>query len=250
MINYKTKQEIEIMRQGGEKLKNAVSKLIPFIRVGLTTEEIDKEAEHLLKREGVESSFKRVEGYFWTTCITLNDQVVHTPPSKRIIKSGDVITVDIGAYYKGFHTDYSTTFVIGEIADNSTKNFLSVGKKTLYKAIEKAKIGNRIGNISSTIQNEINKNGYFVMKQLTGHGVGRDLHEDPFIPGYLERPINKTPMLKDGLVIAIEVIYSLSTEEIKTEPGNKWSIVTADGSISACFEHTVAIIEETTVILT
>lgn len=250
MINYKTKQEIEIMKQAGEKLKRAVSKLFPLIKEGVTTEYIDKEAERLLKKEGAESSFKRVDGYSWTTCITINEQVVHTPPSKRIVKIGDVITIDIGAYYKGFHTDYSTTFVIGNKSDGETRTFLEVGEKTLYKAIEKAKPGNRIGDISLAIQEEIYGNGYFIMKQLTGHGVGRDLHEDPFIPGYLEKPVNKTHVLKEGLVIAIEVIYSKGTEEIITEPGNKWSIITADRSLSACFEHTVAITDKTAVILT
>jgi len=250
MINYKTKQEIEIMKQGGEKLKKAVSQLLLFVTDGITTEEIDCEAERLIKKEGAESSFKRVEGYYWTTCISINEQVVHTPPSKRIVKTGDAITIDIGAYYRGFHTDYSTTFVVGEKTDEKTKKFLKIGEETLYKAIDKAKLGNRIGEISKTIQQEIYGNGYFIMKQLTGHGVGRDLHEDPFIPGYLERSINKTPIIKEGLVIAIEVIYSKGTEVIKTEPGNKWSIVTEDGSLSACFEHTVAITDKTTVILT
>jgi len=250
MIHYKTKQEIEIMKQGGEKLKCATTKLLAFIKDGITTEEIDKEAERLIKKEGGESSFKRVKGYHWTTCITINEQVVHTPPSKRIVKKGDVITIDIGAYYQGFHTDYATTFVVGGKTDAKIKKFLRVGEDALYKAIDKARAGNRIGDISSIIQNEIYSNGYFIMKQLTGHGVGRDLHEDPFIPGYLDRPVAKTPVLKEGLVIAIEVIYSMGTEEIKAEPGNKWSIVTSDGSLSACFEHTIAITDKTTVILT
>lgn len=250
MINYKSPEEIEVMMQGGQRLKRATKKLISTVKEGLTTEKIDNEAERLLHAEGVESSFKRVEGYSWSTCITVNEQVVHTPPSKRIVKTGDVITIDIGAYYQGFHTDYATTFVIGEKTDEKTRKFLDVGEKTLYKAINSAKMGNRIGNISETIQKEIYGKGYFIMKQLTGHGVGRDLHEDPFIPGYVDKPILKTPILKNGLVIAIEVIYSMGTEEIMTEPGNKWSIITADKSLSACFEHTVAITDNSAVILT
>jgi len=250
MINYKTKQEIEIMKQGGKKLKRVVSQLLGFVKTGMTTGEIDCEAERLLKKEGAEPSFKKVKGYFWSTCISINEQVVHTPPSKKVIKLKDVITIDIGAYYKGFHTDFSTTFVVGDKGDNKTTKFLKTGEDALYKAIKKATFGNRIGDISKTIQQEIYGNGYFIMKQLTGHGIGRELHEDPFIPGFLNGSIDNTTIINEGLVIAIEVIYSEGTEEIKTESGSKWSIVTADGSLSACYEHTVAITDKTTVILT
>ncbi len=250
MIQYKSRDEIEIMKAGGKKLKLVVSKLIPFVQAGMSTNEVDKEAERLLRAENVEPSFQRVSGYHWSTCLTVNDQVVHTPPSDRVLKNGDVLTIDIGAFYKGFNTDFATTFVIGNKAGDGVRSFLKLGEETLHKAIQQARVGNRIGHISQVIEHEITMGGCFIMKQLTGHGVGRELHEDPFIPGYLSKPLEKTQQIREGLVAAIEVIYSKGTEEVMPERGNSWSLVTQDGSLSACFEHTVAILDKMTIILT
>jgi len=249
MIHYKTEEEIRAMIEGGEKLKKAVSLLLPQIKVGMSTKEIDDEAERLIRLEGAEPGFKRVKGYSWTTCLPINEQVVHTPPSKRVLKEGDVLTVDIGAYYKGMNTDYATTFVLGK-RDEKKDRFLKVGEETLYQAIKQAKLGNYLGQISKAIETNIYKNGYFIQKQLTGHGVGKTLHEDPFIPGYLDRAIEKTTQIRQGLVIAIEVIYAMGSEEIAYEKGNDWSITSADKSLTACFEHTIAITDKETIVLT
>lgn len=250
MIDYKSEQEIELMRKGGEMLKKVVADLIPKIKEGITTNEIDREAEKLIKNQGGDSSFNKVPGYRWSTCLSINDQVVHTPPSNRKVKNGDVFTIDIGMYYKKFHTDFSTTFVIGGKTDPETERFLKVGRETLTRAISKAVKGGRLGEISKTIQDGIRKSGYFIMKELTGHGVGRELHEDPFVPGFINKPVEKTLEIKPGLVIAIEVIYSRGTEEIAYEKGDDWSIISADRSLTACFEHTVAITNNGTVVLT
>ncbi len=249
MIELKTPEEIRIMRTGGGRLKEVVKKLIPQIKEGMTTEAIDKNAGKLIAQAGGKPSFKTVPGYFWNTCLTVNEQVVHTPPSARILKEGDLVTLDIGMLYEGFHTDYAQTVVVGEKIDAKKRHFLEVGKAALVKAIKQARVGNRLGQISQAIEKEIYGHGFFVIRELTGHGIGRSLHEDPFVPGFLDRPLEKTPLIKRGLVIAIEVIYSMGTEDIVHEAGNEWSIVTADGSLSACFEHTVAISDDSTLIL-
>lgn len=250
MIDYKTEEEILLMKEGGGRLRKVVSRLLPEIRVGQTTEEIDRKAEELIKSEGGEPSFSKVKGYHWSTCLSVNEQVVHTPPSKRQLKYGDILTLDIGMFYQGFHTDFATTMIVGDNKNEEKRVFLETGKKTLELAIEKARLGNKIGDISATIEKEIGGAGYFVMKELTGHGVGRELHEDPFVPGYVDQPREKSLTMKLGLVIAIEVIYAKGTEEIKPEPGSDWSIISANRSLTACFEHTIAITKKDTLILT
>lgn len=179
MIHLKTAEEIAIMQDGGNRLMKVVDALLPQIKVGQTTEEIDKIAEQLIERNGGEPSFKRVPNYFWSTCLPINEQVVHTPPSKRRLEDGDVLTVDIGMYFKGFHTDYATTLIVGQSKDLKKEQFLRVGQEALEKAVAVAKSGNHLGEISRTVQEEIYKNNYFILKELTGHGVGRELHEDP-----------------------------------------------------------------------
>lgn len=250
MIHYKTEEEIQIMTECGAKLREAVRLLLPTVKVGQTTQEIDKRAEKLILSQGAEISFNKVKGYSWSTCLPINEQVVHTPPGTRVLKKGDVLTIDIGAYYRGFHTDYATTFVVGGTADPKIEKFLKVGKDTLDKAIEQARVNNHLGDISRVIEEGIYSNGYHIMEQLTGHGVGRELHEDPFVPGYLDKSVEKTLKIRNGLIVALEVIYSMGTEHIANEKGDNWSIVTADGSLSACFEHTVAITDKNTFILT
>ncbi|NTU46597.1 type I methionyl aminopeptidase [Candidatus Roizmanbacteria bacterium] len=250
MIHYKTKEEIEIMKEGGKRLRAVVDELMPWIQEGMTTQEVDRKAEELIIKQGGSSSFKRVPGYTWTTCVPIGDQVVHTRPSKRILKKGEVLTVDIGVFYKGFHTDYADTIVIGGETDEDTKHFLQVGKNTLEKAIAKAKPGNHLGEISKVIEDEIYGHGYFTLHDLTGHGIGRDLHEDPYVFGYVEKPVEKTIVMKPGLVIAIEIIYSKGSEDIAHEKGDSWSLVTKDGSLSACFEKTVALTDKNAHILT
>jgi len=249
MIAYKTDEEIKLMIEGGAKLRRVFEKLFSWVKAGMTTRQIDDEATRLIKSQGADLSFNKVRGYSWATCLCVNEQVVHTPPKDRVLRNGDVLTIDAGVYFKGFHTDSAITFAIGK-CDAETEKFLSVGRFTLEKAISKAKAGARLGEISKTIEEEISKAGYYVIRELTGHGVGRQLHEDPFVPGFLEKSIDKTLLIKPGLVIAIEIIYSKGTAKIVNEKGSDWSIRTKDGSLSACFEHTIAITKEKTIILT
>lgn len=250
MMDIKTPEEIEVMKKGGQRLRTVVKALLNKIEAGMTTKEVDLLAEKLIKEQGGEPSFKKVDNYFWSTCLPINEQVVHTPPMERELKVSDVLTLDIGMYFEGYHTDFATSFVIGNKANIETVKFLEVGKKTLQKAINQARVGKRLGHISEAIQTGIEGAGYHVMRELTGHGIGKELHEDPYVFGYLDRPIDKTSLIKPGLTIAVEVIYAKGTENIKYEKGNDWSIVSADRSLTACFEHTIAITEKGTLILT
>jgi methionyl aminopeptidase len=250
MITYKTPEEIEIMRECGAKLKEVMKQLTPQIRAGITTNELNRLAEKYIKEQGADISFNKVEGYKWAVCVPINEQVVHTPPSKRVLKDGDVLCIDIGAYFKGFHTDHAITVVVGGKSTPEIDKFLRVGREALELAIKEAVVGKRIGNISQAIQEKVEGAGYTVMKQLTGHGVGHELHEDPFIPGILTKSVEKTMKLKPGMVLALEVIYSMGSSEIAYENNQEWSIITADKSMSACFEHTVAITDKNTLVLT
>ncbi len=250
MIHLKKPEEILLMIEGGKRLQETVRELLPVIQAGMTTNDIDKEAEKLIKKNGGEPSFKRVPRYTWSTCLPINEQVVHTPPSKRILKKEDVLTVDIGIYYRGFHTDYATTFVVGGKSNEETQRFLQTGKETLAKAIKKVQNNRYLGEISQCIEEELLKNKFFALKALTGHGVGKELHEDPFVPGYLDKKVEKTYKMRTGLALAIEVIYSMGTEEIAHEKGKEWSIISKDKSLTACFEDTVAITDKGTIVLT
>src|SRR3989339_74485 len=250
MVNLKTDNEIEVMAEGGRRLKLVVKDLLPLIKPGISTKEIDDKAEELIHAQGGKSSFKTVSGYSFSTCTPINEQIVHTKPSSRILKTGDVLTLDIGMLYKGWHTDHAITKVIGGQSKNPDINkFLKVGEETLYLAIKKAQAGQRLGSISKVIEREITGNGYFIIKELTGHGIGKNLHEDPYVFGFVDKPINKSPLIKKGLVIAIEIIYAMGTDSMIYEDDN-WSIITEDRSISACFEHTIAVTNQGPIILT
>jgi len=251
MITYKTSNEIAIMAHAGEMVKETMKQLVPLIKPGVTTQFLDKKAEFFIREQGGESSFKKVEGYKWTICAPVNEQVVHTPPNTRLLKKGDLLTIDIGAFWKGFHTDHAITVVVGGQETPEQKRFLDCGKSSLQAAIDAARIGNRIGHISQAMGDVVHNAGYVIMRQLTGHGVGRELHEDPFIPGFLDKPVEKTMKLRPGMTLALEVIYSMGkSSEIAYDGSDDWSIVPADRALSACFEHTIAITEKNTLVLT
>ncbi|MBI2049737.1 type I methionyl aminopeptidase [Candidatus Roizmanbacteria bacterium] len=250
MIKLKTQEEIAIMQEAGRRLRKVMMQLLPQIKPGVTTQLIDKKAEELIIKLGGQPSFKRVKNYSWATCLPINEQIVHTPPSMRKLKNGDILTIDIGFYLGGFHTDHALTIIVGDKEDPKVVKFLNTGKKTLEKALAKVKTGNYLGEVSKTIEEEIEKAGYHVVQELTGHGIGHDLHEDPLVPGLLEGSLDKTYKIKPGLVIAVEVIYAMGTSRMKFEKGSEWSIVTVDGSLSACFEHTIAITKEGSIVLT
>lgn len=249
MITYKTAEELTVMAEGGRILRETLNETRAFIKPGVTTREIDDVAESLIRKAGAEPAFQRVEDYQWTTCICINDQVVHTPPSERKIKEGDIVTLDMGVFYKGFNTDKADTIAVGQTTPE-VKKFLETGRNALNKALKQAKQGNYIGNISQSIGTDITEAGYWVIRNLTGHGVGKILHEDPLIPGVLSEKLKHTPKIEAGMALAIEVIYAESKTDFTEEEGDGWSLVTKNGSLAAMFEETVGVFENKTSILT
>lgn len=248
MIEYKTPADIAVMKKGGEILVRVLEEVKKYIHVGTKTADIDKVAERFILKAGGEPGFKKVPGYGFATCICINEQIVHTKPSRRLIQKGDVVTIDCGVFYRGFHTDAAIT-VQAEPKTEAVTKFLSVGQNALHAAISQAQVGKSIGEISRTIQQEIEGAGYHVVPELTGHGVGSTLHQDPSIPGVLLQKTHKTEPIVEGMTLAIEVIYAMGSPDMVNEKSNTWSLVTKDKSISACFEHTVAILKNKTFIL-
>lgn len=249
MINTKTQQQIKIMEHGGSILSDTLWKLTKLVKEGVSESELDKLAEKIIREKGGEPGFMKVSGYKHTICTSTNNVVVHGIPGSYKLKNGDIIGIDCGVYYKGFHTDMSETIPVGEIKPEVRK-FLDTGKYALVEAIKQAVPGNRIGHISKTIQDIIEKkHKYSVTRSLIGHGVGRKLHEDPEVPGFLSGPIEDTPLLKEGMTIAIEVIYNMGKPGVVLEQDG-WTITTADGSLSGVFERTIAITRTNPLILT
>ncbi|MBP9797675.1 type I methionyl aminopeptidase [Candidatus Woesebacteria bacterium] len=248
MTILKTKDEIESMMKGGKILRDAILYAEKIVNVGMTTQELNDEIEKFIVSHGGEAGFKKVPGYSWATCICVNEQVVHTPPSKRVLADGDVVTIDVGVYLDGLHTDSATTVQIGTKSPEVTK-FLDTGKHALKEALKQAKYGNNIGHISQTFQKVVESAGYSIIKELTGHGVGEELHEDPYIPCYSRGSAEKTQKLKPGMTLALEVMYAMGRSEIENEAGG-WSIKTEDNSLTATFEKSIAILEKRTLILT
>jgi len=236
------------MREGGKKLWHILQILLDMSVAGVPLEIIEQRARNEIQKAGGSPSFMTVNGYQWATCLCLNEQVVHGIPSSYILKDGDVFTIDIGMIYKGFHTDTAWTKIIqnseSKIQNQELKEkekFLKVGEETLQKAISVAKAGNRVGHISQTIEQTITASGYDVVRSLTGHGVGKILHEEPMIPEYLDKPIDKTPLLTSGMTLAIEVIYAMGKGGIEYESEDGWTLATKDKSLSAVFEQTITV---------
>jgi len=253
MIYYKTKDEVEKMAEGGKILAEILEKALDKLKPGITELEIEKFTEDLILQKGAYPAFKKVRGYNFATCISTNDVVVHGIPGKYRFKQGDVVGIDVGVLYKGLYTDHALTKIVRgqrlEVRGLDTDRFLEVGEKALEEAIRVARLGNRIGHISKKIQDTVEGAGYSVVRSLVGHGVGRKLHEDPEVPGFLDRPIEKTPLLKEGMTIAVEVIYNKGISDVVFGSDN-WTIKTKDGSVSGLFERTIAITEKEPVILT
>ncbi|MGI6329312.1 MAG: type I methionyl aminopeptidase [Bacilli bacterium] len=246
MIKIKTKEEIKLMKIAGRITYQTHEYLKDQIKVGITTLELDKLAEEFIKKHQALPSFKNYNGFPNTICTSLNDEVVHGIPSNYQLKEGDIISIDIGVNYQGYHGDMARTYPVGNI--NQEKKFLlKHTKEALYKGINQIKPGNKIGDISYAIEEYAKKHNLGVIKELVGHGVGNELHEEPEVPNY-GLP-NRGPLLKPGMVIAIEPMLNLGTSKICiSEDG--WTIKTLDGLPSAHFEHTVLVTEEGHKILT
>lgn len=250
-------QKIGCMAQGGEKLGGILQELLAYAQPGITLRQIDVRADALITRAGGTASFKTVKGYQWATCLCVNEVVVHGIPTDYILRDGDVLTIDIGLLYQGFHTDTAWTKII-ENRETRMENregdgkrrFLNIGEEALWKAIDQARVNNRVGHISQTIQRIIEGAGYSIVRTLVGHGVGRELHEAPQVPGLLKGTIEETPLLVAGMTLAIEVIYAMGNGAVVYDNDDGWSIATRDRSVTAVFEHTVVITTQGSQILT
>lgn len=252
MISIKSKSEIEIMREGGRILAAAFEKVKEAAKPGVTTQELDSLVEQFIIKNGAVPSFKGYEGlpgainFPASICASVNDEVVHGIPGLRQLKNGDIISVDIGVYYKGFHTDAARTFAIGEISPEAEK-LIKVTEQSFFEGIKHAVKGNRIIDISAAIQKYVEKNGFSVVRDYVGHGIGREMHELPQIPNYKTR--ERGPRLEPGFTLAIEPMVNLGKHQVKLL-SNLWTVVTADGSLSAHYENTVAVTDGEPEILT
>lgn len=249
-MDDKTRRKVEVMRRAGKMLGEVLFETLQAVKPGVTEIELDRLAERLILEKGGEVSFKKVDGYQYAICVSTNDVVVHGIPKDRVLKEGDIIGIDCGVYLEGFHTDMAETIVVGATNDESVKQFLRIGKKSMFDGIRQATVGHRVGHISRAMQETMETGGYSVVRSLVGHGVGKELHEEPEIPGYLEKEIRKTPVLVSGMTIAIESIYNMGGNGVKYDGSDDWTIVTEDGSLAGLFERTILVTEEGPELLT
>jgi methionyl aminopeptidase len=238
MMKLKNKDEIELMRQSALLVSKTLTEVAKLLKPGITTLSIDQFIGKFLKEHGATPSFLNYHGYPFNSCISVNDVVVHGFPNDRELKEGDIVSVDVGVYKNSFHGDHAYTFMIGQPADEVIE-LVKVTKESLYKGIEKAVAGNRVGDISYAIQEHTEKKyGYGVVRELVGHGLGKNMHEDPQVPNYGRRGTGT--VMKEGLVLAIEPMINLGTKDVFTEKDG-WTVRTTDGKPSVHFEHDVCI---------
>lgn len=237
MISLKTDEEIEIQRESSLLVGKTLAEVAKHIRAGVKTIELDRIAETFIRDHGAIPGFKGYGGFPGSLCISVNDQVVHGIPGEYVLKAGDIASIDCGVLKNGFYGDYAYTFEVEEV-DEDVRQLVRITKESLYAAIEKAVAGNRIGDIGFAVQSYVEPYGYGVVRELVGHGVGKQLHEKPEVPNYGKRGTGAK--LKNGMVLAIEPMINLGKRAVKQE-ADGWTIRTLDGKPSAHFEHNVAI---------
>ncbi len=246
MIHYKNSEEVQLIKDSAQILGKAHGEVAKNIKEGVKTSFLDKIAEEFIRDHHGVPSFKGYNGFPASLCISVNEVVVHGFPSDYVLKDGDIISVDCGVFHQGFHSDCAYTYPVGEVSPDILA-LLKATKESLYLGIEKAVFGNRIGDIGHAIQKFVEAKGYTVVRELVGHGLGKNLHESPEVPNYGKR--GSGPLMNEGLVIAIEPMVNLGTRNIVQEKDG-WTIRTADRKPSAHYEHTVAIFKDRTEILT
>lgn len=252
MISIKSKSEIEKMKKSGEIVATAFEKLKEVIQPGITTGELDRIVEEHIRKSGAIPSFKGYKGiggaidYPASICASINHEVVHGIPGLRVLKNGDIISIDIGACMDGYHGDAARTFAVGEISQEAIR-LIEVTEKSFYEGIKHAIIGNRIVDISTAIQQVVESSGYSVVRDYVGHGIGKEMHEPPQIPNYRTR--QRGPRLEEGMTLAVEPMVNEGEYMVKLLE-NRWTVVTVDGSLSAHYENTIAITNAKPLILT
>lgn len=251
-IVIKSEREIAIMREAGKITADILYILSENIKPGMKTKELDNIAEAELKRRGAKSSFKGYRGYPASLCVSVNDEIVHGIPGDRVFKDGDVVSLDFGVVYKGFQGDSAVTVAVGKTTPEAHR-LIDATRSTLERGIAMARSGGHLGDISAAIQEYAESQGYSVVREYTGHGIGRAMHEDPQIPNCTEPPFGLQagtgPVLRTGMTLAIEPMLNIGDWHTRVA-GDKWTVHTADGSLSAHFEHTIAISDDGPEILT
>ncbi len=246
MVSCKTRGEIELMRKAGQVVGQAIEELTKHIRPGITSGELDIIAEEFIRSKGCTPAFKGLYGFPGSVCISFNEEVVHGIPGKRVLKEGDIISFDVGATYKGWNGDAAATFPVGKVTPQAQK-LLEVTHKATLIGIDQMRIGNHLYDISSAIHEYVERQGFSVVTQYVGHGIGRKVHEDPQVPNF--RQNNRGMSLRKGMCLAIEPMVNVGTYETELRP-DKWTVVTKDGALSCHFEHSAAVTDGEPLILT
>lgn len=246
MITIKSPREIELMEKAGEIVGNTHNYLKEYIKPGITTKELDRLAEEFILNSGATPSFKNLYGFPGCICISINEEVVHGIPGNRKLENGDIVTLDIGACYKGYHGDSAWTYAVGQISEEKAK-LMELTEEALFKGLSVIKDGARVGDIGAAIEEFAHKNHLGVVKELTGHGIGCEVHEDPDVPNYGKKGTG--PILKAGMTIAVEPMLNLGTANVFMLDDD-WTIITGDNLPSAHYEHTVLVTNDGYTILT
>lgn len=246
MIILKRPEEIEKMKKAGEILANTHKEIAKMIKPGVSTEEIDQFVEEYLKEQGAYPEQRGYQGYEFATCASVNDEICHGYPRKDPLKSGDIVTIDMVVNLDGWLADSAWSYAVGEVSDEA-QELLDVTKEALYRGIEKAVIGNRLGDIGHAIQSFVEEKGYSVVRDFVGHGIGKDMHEDPQVPHYGSP--GRGQRLVEGMVLTIEPMINRGVYNMKMDD-NGWTSRTVDGELSAQYEHTLAITKDGPMILT
>ncbi len=246
MIIIKNDNEVSLMRKAGKIVGETLLLLENEIKPGITTAELDKIAEEFITKHGAKPSFKGLYGFPSSLCISVNEQVIHGIPGEYMLKDGDIVSIDCGACIDGFHGDAARTFPVGNISSDAQK-LIDITKESFFKGIEYAKVGNKLGDVSHEIQSYVEAAGFSVVRDFVGHGIGANVHEDPNVPNFGKS--GRGPNLLEGMVLAIEPMVNAGTHTVKTLK-DRWTVVTADNSLSAHYENTVAILSDGPEILT
>lgn len=236
-VEYRSKEEIELIRVSSLLVGKTIAEVAKHLRAGITTSALDRIAEDFIRSHEAIPAFKGYHGFSGSLCVSVNEEVVHGIPGSRIIKEGDLVSIDCGVLKNGYYGDSAYTFAVGEVSDESAK-LMRITKQCLYKGIAKAVAGNRIGDISNAVQKLAEENGFGVVRELVGHGVGKQLHEKPEVPNYGKA--GQGMLLKPGLVIAIEPMINMGTKNVR-QLKDGWTIIAADQKPSAHYEHTIAV---------
>ncbi len=248
MIYIKNKEEILLMKKAGQITKGALTKALEAVKPGVTTLQLDKIAAEFISKCGATASFYKYNGFPKHICVSVNNEVVHGIPSNnRVIQEGDIVSIDCGACYKGYHGDCADTVIVGNVSDEIRK-LVEVTRESFYIGIKNAVDGNRVGDISEAIQSYVEKNGFSIVRDLEGHGIGANLHEGPSVPNFGTK--GKGARLVSNMTIAVEPMVNIGTYRVDCDEKNGWTIRTVDGKYSAHYENTILITKEEPIILT